>query len=85
MTELSATEERLYNKLRTRRDVPIRVLYRAMRRTWPHDGLDTRRQQQALGWAISRINVKLRGIGLRVQPGRARGTYRLSRLNGSES
>ena len=84
MTNLSDTQQKLFNKLSSRRDVPISVLFRALTGRWPNENETMRHQQQRLGPHITRLNAKMlcdhgpdKKSYLHVLPGEKRNTYRL--------
>ena len=73
--KLSPSESKIVNKLTGNGDVAIKALFRALRGRWPTEEETNRRQQQVLGWTISRANRKLHGA--KIVPGVKRGTYRM--------
>ena len=93
LTNLSDTQQKLFNKLSSRRDVPISVLFRALTGRWPNENETMRHQQQRLGPHITRLNAKIAagywrtsdgdvmmlhaGRDMEVRPGEKRNTYRL--------
>jgi hypothetical protein len=79
---LSDCEQRLYDKMVFSGDVSIAVLYRAVKRRWPEPGVTRRSQQQTISPYLVRLRRKLAPHGKTVEPGHARGTYRLSKITG---
>jgi hypothetical protein len=76
---LNRVEANLFFKLYRKGDIPIRVLYRVVAKRWPLPSLTTRDQQMYIGPHMSRLNAKLNPQGLRVIPGEARATYRITK------
>ena len=79
--KLSAAEAAIHRALESRKDVRILVLCRAVK--GPKDlPVLSREQQAAIGPFITRLNRKLVEHKLRVVPGIARHTYRLTKIEG---
>ncbi len=75
MTKLPARTQQLYDLLFGRGEVLVADIYAAM----GGPAAPTYTQAQWLGPYITRLNRRLRGEGLRVEPGKLKGSYRLVR------
>lgn len=69
---LPAQTQKLYDALLGRGDVPIDTLYAALSGSGRED-----LKQQWLGPYVTRLNRRLVGHKMRVEPGATKGTYRL--------
>lgn len=73
---LPRRQQELYDLLAGKGDVPILDIYGHMGGPADHVG-DPRYAQQWLGSHVTRLNRRLAARGLRVCPGRLKGTYAL--------
>lgn len=74
---LSEADQAIYDKLKSRTDVSLKIIYRAIYKDWPEKDSPARTVQMAIGPYLARMNARLEPVGLRVGPGEKRRTYRL--------